>query len=100
MKKTGLFRFPMKAGEKVSAPVGLHWTTNLEIAADFANGPGQFGLLLEAVVDPEDVVLDYDALPKRERDLLEWGNEGEVYLCAAPALCVVYGHRAPRDLKE
>jgi hypothetical protein len=62
-----------------NANCGVHWSLDYEIAKEFASWPGkELHMVVEALVHPEDVVIEFDRLPEDILHHLEWKNESEV----------------------
>jgi hypothetical protein len=71
--------FNPKKGAYLSGFFGIHWTTSLETAEEFAQNAGtKIRVILMAEVEPDRILLEMDRLPQEILDELEWTNEEEV----------------------
>lgn len=93
-EKTSLKDFPNKVGQRLRRSAGVHWTTDESIARDFAESPGPYGLLVEAIVEPSSILVEIRLLPQEVLDLLEWNSESEVILKESVS-CKVIGFMKP-----
>jgi hypothetical protein len=76
--KKSVIIYPKK-GAYLSGFFGIHWTTSLETAEEFAQNAGtKIRVILMAEVEPDRILLEMDRLPQEILDELEWTNEEEV----------------------
>ena len=77
---SSFYSYPFERGDqmKIKHPRPSSWTSNKLIAENFAEDTGPYWVVLEAKIDPKDVVVDTRLLPDEILDSLYFARQREV----------------------